>query len=202
MSKQSLATQARRAIKSCDKSALLNIVGNYMDEYASMSHETRETELSERAATVETLTAQLQDAREARKVADNAVREARELIGAIRESVSFRQDQKDITAKQACVLLGMLKADGTPNVNAWGVMRKRMKDAAAQAPVEKAERAAKREADAANREADAVAKLSYVAMADRLILAMHGEWNEDLTTAITSLSSALTTLRSQNLITV
>ena len=200
MSKQSIATQARRAIKGCDKGSLLHIVGSYMDEYAAMSHETRETELSERTATVETLTAQLQDAREARKVADNAVREARELIGAIRESVSYRQDQKDITAKQACALLGMLKADGTPNVNAWGVMRKRLKDAAAQAPVEKAERAAKRAEDSAKREADAVAKLSYVAMADRLILAMHGEWDEDLTTAIASLASALADIHNRNMV--
>ena len=200
MANQSIASKARRAIKSCDKGALLHIVGSYMDEYASMSHETRETELSERTATVETLTAQLQDAREARKVADNAVREARELIGAIRESVSYRQDQKDITAKQACALLGMLKPDGTPNVNAWGVMRKRLKDAAAQAPVDKAERAAKRAEDAAKREADAVAKLSYTAMADRLILAMHGEWNEDLTTAITSLASALADIHNRNMV--
>ena len=200
MANQSIASKARRAIKGCDKGALLDIVGSYMKDYVAMSHETREKDLSERAATVETLTAQLQDAREARKVADNAVREARELIGAIRESVSYRQDQKDITAKQACALLGMLKPDGTPNVNDWGVMRKRLKDAAAQAPVEKAERAAKRAQDSAKREADAIAKLTYTAMADRLILAMHGEWNEDLTTAITSLASALADIHNRNMV--
>ena len=200
MSNQSIASKARRAIKGCDKGALLHIVGSYMDEYAAMSHETRETELAERTATVETLTAQLQDAREARKAADNAAREARELIGAIRESVSYRQDQKDITAKQACALLGMLKPDGTPNVNAWGVMRKRLKDAAAQAPVEKAERAAKRAEDSAKREADAIAKLTYTAMADRLILAMRGEWDDDLTTAIESLASALADIHNRNMV--
>ena len=200
MSQQSIATKARRAIKGCDKGALLDVVGSYMKDYAAMSHETRETELSERTATVETLTAQLKDAREARKVADNAVREARELIGAIRESVSYRQDQKDITAKQACVLLDMLKADGTPNVNSWGVMRKRMKDAAAQTPVEKAERAAKRAESAAKREAETLDSLTYTAMADRLILAMHGEWNEDLTTAITSLASALADIHNRDMV--
>ena len=191
MSKQSIASKARREIKNCDKGSLLHIVGSYMDDYAAMSHETRETDLNARTATVETLTAQLKDAREARKVADNAAREARELIGAIREAVSYRQDQKDITGKQACLLLGIVKDDGTPNVNRWGVMRKRIKDAATQAPVEKAERAAKRAEDSAKREAETLAKLTYTAMADRLILAMHGEWDDDLTTAIASLASAL-----------
>ena len=200
MANQSIATQARRAIKGCDRGSLMHIVGSYMDEYAAMSHETREKELSERTATVETLTAQLQDAREARKVADTAVREARELIGAIREAVSYRQDQKDITAKQACALLGMLKPDGTPNVNAWGVMRKRLKDSAAQAPIDKAERAAKRAEDSAKREADAIAKLTYTEMADQLILAMRGEWNDDLTTAITSLASALADIHNRNMV--